>query len=94
MAALYRNNGELFTERRGIIDAAFNFIGKSDHGSRLSRRGRRFGRITKHRLARWVFLLTALFSMYLTVYGLKMFFQGETRDMGLSSLYLVKVIYK
>ena len=75
--ALYRNNGELFTERRGIIDAVVISLGKSDHGSRVLRRGRRFGRITKHRLSRWIVLVTALFSVYLTVYGLKMFFQGE-----------------
>jgi len=75
--ALYRTNGELLTERRGIIDAVFNSFGKSDHGSRGLRRGRRFGRITKHKLSRWIFLLTALISILLTVYGLKMFFQGE-----------------
>ncbi|TKY58848.1 hypothetical protein E2542_SST15920 [Spatholobus suberectus] len=75
--ALYRNNGELLTERRSIIDHVFNSFEKSDHGSRVSRRGRRFGRITKHRLSRWIFLLTALFSILLTVYGLKMFFQAK-----------------
>ncbi|KAL1327727.1 hypothetical protein AAHE18_13G323100 [Arachis hypogaea] len=71
--ALYRNNGELLTERRGIIDAVVNSLGKSDHGSRILRRGRRLGRITKHRLSRWLLLLTALFSVYFTVCGLKMF---------------------
>ncbi|RDY10342.1 hypothetical protein CR513_05151, partial [Mucuna pruriens] len=81
MALLYRNNGELFSERRGIIDAVFNSFGKSDNGSRVFRRGRRFGRITKHRLSRWIFILTAFFSILLTVYGLKMFFQGEAKDM-------------
>ncbi|KAK7362281.1 hypothetical protein VNO77_04391 [Canavalia gladiata] len=75
--ALLRNNGELFTERRGIIDAVFSSFGKSDHGSRVLRRGRRFGRITKHRLSHWIFLLTALLSILLTVYGLKMFFQAK-----------------
>jgi hypothetical protein len=83
--ALLRNNGELFPERRVIIDAALNSISKSDHGSKVSRRGRRFGRITKHRILRWIILLLALFSIFLTVYGLKKFLQGEARDMGLSS---------
>ncbi|XP_057419248.1 probable hexosyltransferase MUCI70 [Lotus japonicus] len=75
--ALYRNNGELFTERRGVIDAVLSFLGTSDHGSRVLRRGRRFGRITKHRLSRWVFVLTTLFSICLTLYGLKMFYQAK-----------------
>ncbi|KOM31427.1 hypothetical protein LR48_Vigan01g098200 [Vigna angularis] len=75
--ALYRTSGELLTERRGIIDAVFNSFEKSDHGSRGLRRGRRFGRITKHKLSRWMFLLTALISILLTVYGLKMFFQAK-----------------
>lgn len=78
--ALYRNNGELFTERRGVIDAVLSFLGTSDHGSRVLRRGRRFGRITKHRLSRWVFVLTTLFSICLTLYGLKMFYQGKARE--------------
>lgn len=76
--ALLRNYGELFPERRIIIDAAFNSFGKSDHGSKVSRRGRRFGRIiTKHRLLRWIFLLLALFSIFLTIYGLKKFVQAK-----------------
>ncbi|KAK7251882.1 hypothetical protein RIF29_35472 [Crotalaria pallida] len=75
--AHYRNNSELFTERRGIIDAIFNSLGKDFNGSRVLRRGRRFGRITKQRLSRWVFFLTALVSVSLTVYGLKMFFQAK-----------------
>ncbi|KAK8470751.1 hypothetical protein PHAVU_003G049500 [Phaseolus vulgaris] len=75
--ALYRTNGELLTERRGIIDAVFSSFGKSDHGSRALRRSRRFGRITKHKLSRWIFLLTALISILLTLYGLKMFFQAK-----------------
>ncbi|XP_027346941.1 uncharacterized protein LOC113858472 isoform X1 [Abrus precatorius] len=75
--ALYRNNGELFTERRGIIDAVFSSFRKSDHGSRVLRRGRRFGRITKQRLSRLIFLITAFLSISLTVYGLKMFFQAK-----------------
>ncbi|KAH1053827.1 hypothetical protein GLYMA_08G300400v4 [Glycine max] len=75
--ALHRTNGELFTERRNIVDAVFNSFEKSDHGSRVLRRGRRFGRITKHKLSRWIFLLTALLSILLTVYGLKMFFQAK-----------------
>lgn len=83
--ALHRTNGELFTERRSIDDAVFNSFEKSDHGSRVLRRGRKFGRITKHKLSRWIFLLTALLSILLTVYGLKMFFQGEDRDMCLFS---------
>jgi len=90
--ALYRSNGELFTERKGIIDAVFNSFGKSDHGSRVLRRGRRFGRITKHKLSRWIFLLTAFLSILLSLYGLKMFFQGEVRDMSLSSLYFCMVV--
>lgn len=75
--ALHRSNGESFTERRSFIDAVINSFGKSDHGSRVLRRGRRFGRITKHRLSRWIFLLTALLSILLTVYGLKMFIQAK-----------------
>lgn len=89
--ALLRNNGELFSERRIIIDAAFNYISKSDHGFKVSRRGRRFGRITKHRLLRWIFLLLTLFSIFLTIYGLKKFVQGEARDMGISSWYFVSL---
>ncbi|QHO59540.1 hypothetical protein DS421_3g99930 [Arachis hypogaea] len=77
--ALYRNNGELLTERRGIIDAVVNSLGKSDHGSRILRRGRRLGRITKHKLSRWLLLLAALFSVYFTVCGLKMFIHGSQR---------------
>ena len=87
--ALHRTNGELFTERRNIVDAVFNSFEKSDHGSRVLRRGRKFGRITKHKLSRWIFLLTALLSILLTVYGLKMFFQGEDRDMYLFFWYFV-----
>lgn len=84
--ALLRNNAELFPERRLIIDAALNSVAKSDHGSKIVRRGgRRFSRITKQRLLRWSFLLLALFSIFLTVYGLKKFLQGEARDTGLSS---------
>ncbi|OIW19167.1 hypothetical protein TanjilG_13949 [Lupinus angustifolius] len=75
--AHYRNNGELFIERRGIVVAVFNSLGKSCHGSRVLRRGRRFGRFTKHRLPHWVFFLTTLFSISLTVYGLKLFFQAK-----------------
>ncbi|KAL1365756.1 hypothetical protein AAHE18_03G311200 [Arachis hypogaea] len=75
--ALYRNNGELLTERRGIIDAVVNSLGKSDHGSRILRRGRRLGRITKHKLSRWLLLLAALFSVYFTVCGLKMFIHAK-----------------
>ncbi|KAK2408404.1 putative hexosyltransferase MUCI70 [Trifolium repens] len=75
--ALLRNNGELFPERRVIIDAALNSISKSDHGSKVSRRGRRFGRITKHRILRWIILLLALFSIFLTAYGLKKFLQAK-----------------
>jgi hypothetical protein len=33
----------------------------------------------------------ALFSIFLTVYGLKKFLQGEARDMGLSSWYFVSL---
>ncbi|XLR16760.1 hypothetical protein HN51_037735 [Arachis hypogaea] len=86
--ALYRNNGELLTERRGIIDAVVNSLGKSDQGSRILRRGRRLGRITKHRLSRWLLLLTALFSFYFTVCGLKMFIHDGsiTAKMGSSHL--------
>lgn len=83
--ALYRNNGELFTERRGVTDTAFSSLGKSDHGTRVSRRGRRFGRIIKHRLKRSVFVPMALFSIFLTAYGLKMFFQGEAETWAFSS---------
>ncbi|KAL4275961.1 hypothetical protein AHAS_Ahas20G0159500 [Arachis hypogaea] len=64
---------ELLTERRGIIDAVVNSLGKSDHGSRILRRGRRLGWITKHKLSRWLLLLTALFSVYFRVCDLKMF---------------------
>lgn len=84
--ALLRNNAELFPERRVIIDAALNSITKSDHGSKVLRRGsKRFSRITKQRLLRWIFLLLALFSIYVTVCGLKEFLQGEARDMEFSS---------
>lgn len=75
--ALHRTNGELFSERRGIVDAVFNSFGKSDHGSRVLRRGRRFGRITKLKLSRWIFLLAAILSMLLTFFGLKMFYQAK-----------------
>ncbi|CAL5196900.1 unnamed protein product [Lathyrus oleraceus] len=75
--ALLRNNAELFPERRLIIDAALNSVAKSDHGSKIVRRGRRFSRITKQRLLRWSFLLLALFSIFLTVYGLKKFLQAK-----------------
>ncbi|XP_058747513.1 probable hexosyltransferase MUCI70 [Vicia villosa] len=76
--ALLRNNAELFPERRVIIDAALNSITKSDHGSKVLRRGsKRFSRITKQRLLRWIFLLLALFSIYVTVCGLKEFLQAK-----------------
>ncbi|KAL2344517.1 hypothetical protein Fmac_005802 [Flemingia macrophylla] len=75
--ALHRINGELFSERRGIVDGVFNSFGKIDHGSRISRRGRRFGRITKLKLSRWIFLLTAILSILLTFFGLKMFYQAK-----------------
>ncbi|KAK7386973.1 hypothetical protein VNO78_27392 [Psophocarpus tetragonolobus] len=75
--ALHRTNGELFIERRSIIDSVFNSFGKNDHASRVLRRGRRFSRITKHKLSRWIFILTALLSILLTFYGLKMFFQAK-----------------
>ncbi|KAI4328425.1 hypothetical protein L6164_020782 [Bauhinia variegata] len=76
MMALYRNNGELFTERRGIIDGILKAVGKGDHGSRVVHRGRRFGRVTIHRLSQWFLLIVASFSIYMLVFGLKVFFQG------------------
>ncbi|KAK4261125.1 hypothetical protein QN277_004169 [Acacia crassicarpa] len=59
--AQYRNNGELF----------------SDHGYRAFRRNRRFGRFTKQRLSKSWLLLTALLSLSLTAFGLRMFFLAK-----------------
>lgn len=83
--AQYRNNGELFTERRSIIDVIWKSLGKGDHGSRVFRRGRRLGRFSKQRLSRWAFIIASMLSISLTVFGLKMFLQGEAR--GLIVLY-------
>ncbi|KAJ7953797.1 Protein of unknown function (DUF616) [Quillaja saponaria] len=75
--ALYRYNGELLPERRGIIGSLFKSLCKSEQGSRAVRRGRRFGRITKQRFCRWVFLVVAIFSIYLTVFGIRMFIHAK-----------------
>ncbi|XP_054808963.1 probable hexosyltransferase MUCI70 [Prosopis cineraria] len=59
--AQYKNNGEFFT----------------DHGFRVFRRGRRFGRFTKQRLSESLLLLIALLSLSLTAFGLRMFFLAK-----------------
>ncbi|KAI4314170.1 hypothetical protein L6164_027105 [Bauhinia variegata] len=91
--ALYKNNSELFTERRGIIDAIFKAVGKGDHGSRVVRRGRRFGRVTIQRLLGWFLLLAGSILIYTSVFGLNMFFQGSLTpkmETGYSNLLSLK----
>uniref|UniRef100_A0A5B7BRQ1 TOD1/MUCI70 glycosyltransferase-like domain-containing protein n=1 Tax=Davidia involucrata TaxID=16924 RepID=A0A5B7BRQ1_DAVIN len=83
--ALYRHSGELLSERRGIIGAVFKSIDRSKHGLPVVRRGTRFGRISLRRLLFWLFSLAVLFSIYLTVFSLKMHYHGKMED-GISSL--------
>jgi hypothetical protein len=75
--AFYRHSSELLPERRGVIGMIFGSLGGSEHGSRVVRRGRRFGRITKLRFSRWVFVLSLLFLIYLVVSALQMLFHGK-----------------
>jgi len=71
--AFYRHSSELLPERRGVIGMIFGSLGGSEHGSRVVRRGRRFGRITKLRF----FVLSLLFLIYLVVSALQMLFHGK-----------------
>ncbi|XP_059655865.1 probable hexosyltransferase MUCI70 [Cornus florida] len=79
--ALYRHSSELLHDRRGIIGAVLNSLDRSKHGLQFVRRGTRFGRITLQRFLSWVFSLAVLFSIYLSIFGLKMPCHG-----GISSL--------
>ncbi|XP_015895068.2 probable hexosyltransferase MUCI70 [Ziziphus jujuba] len=65
---LHRHSNELLPERRVI---------SGEHGSRVVRRGRRFGRVTRQKFSLWVFLLAALFLLYMVVFGLKLLFHGK-----------------
>ncbi|XP_062161345.1 probable hexosyltransferase MUCI70 [Alnus glutinosa] len=75
--AFYRHGSELLPERRGVIGMIFRSLGGSEHGSRVVRRGRKFGRINKLRFSRWVFVLSLLFLIYLVVSALQMLFHGN-----------------
>ncbi|KAK9276920.1 hypothetical protein L1049_006458 [Liquidambar formosana] len=83
--ALYRHNSELLSERRGIFGAVFKSLGQSEHGFRVVRRGRRFGRITKQRFSFWVFSLAVCFLIYWALLSIKMLFHGKMEG-GISSL--------
>lgn len=48
-------------------------------GSRVVRRGRRFGRISKQRFSALLFLLAMIFLIYLAVSGLKMLIHGNAK---------------
>ncbi|KAK4479791.1 hypothetical protein RD792_015327 [Penstemon davidsonii] len=80
----YIKNTELLPERRGIASLVKS-QDQSEQISRASRRGRRFGRISRQRLLVWLLSLAVLFSIYLTYFGLKIHFHG-----GISSLREVK----
>ncbi|KDP41185.1 hypothetical protein JCGZ_15592 [Jatropha curcas] len=82
--ALHKYNGELLPERRGIIGAVFNSLDR-----RIVRRGRRFARFfTKPSFCIWVLLLSALFLISLSVFGLKLHLPGnlESLERRISSL--------
>lgn len=77
MMAFYRHGRDMLSEKRGIIGVIFKSLDQSEHGFRVVRRGRRFCRITRQRLLRWVFVLALLFLIFLVFSGIEMLFQGE-----------------
>lgn len=68
MMGLYRHSYELLPERR---------VATGEHGARVVRRGRRFGRFTRQKFWCWVFLLATSFLLYMVVFGLKVLFHGK-----------------
>ncbi|KAJ8760939.1 hypothetical protein K2173_021977 [Erythroxylum novogranatense] len=73
--SLYKHNGDLLLpERRGIIGVVVNSLGRTEHGSRLVRRGKKFGRISKPSLFIWILLFAALFLTSSALFGLKLLF--------------------
>ncbi|KAJ9187501.1 hypothetical protein P3X46_002950 [Hevea brasiliensis] len=75
--ALYKFNGDLLPERRGIVGEVFNSLGRTDHSVRVVRRGRRFARFTKPSFLIWVLLLSAIFLISFSVFGLKLQLPGN-----------------
>ncbi|GMP58270.1 hypothetical protein CsSME_00021991 [Camellia sinensis var. sinensis] len=72
--APYRHSSELLPDKRGIIGVVFKSLDRSKQGLRGVRRGTRFGRISVRRLLLWMFSVAVLFSIYLSLFGLKMQF--------------------
>ncbi|PON67070.1 hypothetical protein TorRG33x02_265980 [Trema orientale] len=70
---IYRPINELLPEKRGLTN---------ENGTRVFRRGKRFGRLTfpRQRLSTWVFLFGAIFLLYFVVYGLKMPFHERLEE--------------
>ncbi|XP_028059917.1 uncharacterized protein LOC114263556 [Camellia sinensis] len=75
--APYRHSSELLPDKRGIIGVVFKSLDRSKQGLRGVRRGTRFGRISVRRLLFWMFSVAVLFSIYLSLFGLKMQFHGK-----------------
>lgn len=74
---LFGHNNEQLPERRGTVPGFFKFLGKTEHGSRAVRRGRRLGRTTRKRFSCLFLTLTTSFLLYLAVFGLKVNLHGK-----------------
>ncbi|XP_065861417.1 probable hexosyltransferase MUCI70 [Euphorbia lathyris] len=86
--------GDLLPERRGIIGSLFNSVRRTDRSLRVVRRGRRFARFPKPSFLIWVLLLSALFLISLSVFGLRLHLPGnfENLDSGVSSSKKLHVV--
>ncbi|XP_038997174.1 uncharacterized protein LOC120121983 isoform X2 [Hibiscus syriacus] len=82
--ASFKYNGEWLQERRGgLIGAIFNsVVPRSEQGSRVARRGRRFPRnFLKPRFFNWILLLLALLFLFVfAAFGLKLLSHGNEEE--------------
>ncbi|KAJ8773758.1 hypothetical protein K2173_006408 [Erythroxylum novogranatense] len=89
--SLYKHNGDLpLPERRGIIGVVVNSFGQTEPGSRVFRRGKRFGRIIKPSFLIWVLLSAGLFLITFALLGLKILF-SDNNESGISTAQEVRV---
>lgn len=76
--ALYNTSSELLLpERRGIFTPDSKFVDQNDHGLRVIRRGKRFGKISRRGFFFWMLSFAVLMSICLAIVGFKLIFPGE-----------------
>lgn len=77
-----KHNGEILPERRGVFAGVFDSLSRNGNSFRIVRKGRRFGlsRCFKLRFLHWIFFLTAVFSTYFAIFGLRYYFNGKNKS--------------